>query len=353
MTKQDEPGRFLVVDDHATNRLKLAMAVRALGHEADQAENGVVALEMMRAQRFDLILLDIVMPEMDGHQVLKVMQEDEALQQIPVIVVSASAEVADAILCIQNGAEDYLPKPFDPVLLKARIGSSLAKKRLNDAVRKHMEFIREILGKFVPDTVVNQIVESDGDLKPARTLATVMMTDVVGFTSIVESHPPEQVLEMLNSYFRAILDPITRHGGIVNNFEGDAVMALFNVPIGDPAHADRAVQAAMEINEITENQRFAGIKLPTRIGIDTGEVIAGNVGDGTRLTYTVVGNTVNTASRLEQLNKEMGSRVTISGRTSVLLKREYPFEGAGSTTLRGLSDPIQISVLNRDKELIP
>lgn len=192
-----------MVDDHSTNRLKLAMAVRALGHEAEQAENGAVALDMMRQGAFDLILLDIVMPEMDGHAVLRVMQEDADLQQIPVIVISASAEVADAIRCIQNGAEDYLPKPFDPVLLKARIGSSLAKKRLNDAIRKHMEFIRDILGKFVPDTVVNQIVESDGDLKPSRTLATVLMTDVVGFTRIVESHPPEQVLEMLNSYFQA------------------------------------------------------------------------------------------------------------------------------------------------------
>lgn len=352
MATQDEPGRFLVVDDHPTNRLKLAMAVNALGHQAEQAENGLVALEMMRSQPFDLILLDIVMPEMDGHEVLRIMQDDHVLRQIPVIVVSASAEVADAIECIQNGAEDYLPKPFDPVLLKARIGSSLSKKRLNDAVRKHMEFIREILGKFVPDTVVNQIVESEGDLKPARTLATVMMTDVVGFTSIVESHPPERVLEMLNSYFRAILDPITRHGGIVNNFEGDAVMALFNVPIGDPDHADQAMQAALEINEITENQTFAGIQLPTRIGIDTGEVIAGNVGDGTRLTYTVVGNTVNTASRLEQLNKERGSLVTVSGATCKQLKRSYPLVGAGSTTLRGLSDPIQISVLNRSKELI-
>ena len=115
----------------------------------------------MKARPFDLILLDIVMPVMDGHEVLRVMQADEVLRSIPVIVISASAEVADAILCIQNGAEDYLPKPFDPVLLRARIGSSLAKKRLNDAVRKHMEFIRDILGKFVPDTVVNQIVESE------------------------------------------------------------------------------------------------------------------------------------------------------------------------------------------------
>lgn len=327
------------------------MAVRALGHEAEQAENGAVALEMMKAEPFDLILLDIVMPVMDGHEVLRVMQAHEVLRSIPVIVISASAEVADAILCIQNGAEDYLPKPFDPVLLKARIGSSLAKKRLNDAVRKHMEFIRDILGKFVPDTVVNQIVESKGDLKPARALATVMMTDVVGFTRIVESHPPERVLEMLNSYFRAILDPITRHGGIVNNFEGDAVMALFNVPIADADHADRAVQAALEINEATVNQKFAGIELPTRIGIDTGEVIAGNVGDGTRLTYTVVGNTVNTAARLEQLNKELNSRVTISGATLSLLKQKYPLREAGTTTLRGLSDPIQISILDRTKEI--
>ncbi|MEL7470542.1 MAG: adenylate/guanylate cyclase domain-containing protein [Pseudomonadota bacterium] len=336
-----------MVDDHSTNRLKLAMAVRALGHEAEQAENGAVALDMMRQGAFDLILLDIVMPEMDGHAVLRVMQEDADLQQIPVIVISASAEVADAIRCIQNGAEDYLPKPFDPVLLKARIGSSLAKKRLNDAIRKHMEFIRDILGKFVPDTVVNQIVESDGDLKPSRTLATVLMTDVVGFTRIVESHPPEQVLEMLNSYFQAILDPITRNGGIVNNFEGDAVMALFNVPLADPDHADKAIQTALEINEITENQTFAGIKLPTRIGIDTGEVVAGNVGDGARLTYTVVGNTVNTAARLEELNKDLGSRVAVSGATMACLKGDYPLQNAGSVTLRGLSDPIPISILDR------
>ena len=99
------------------------------------------------------------------------------------------------------------------------------------------------------------------------------------------------------------------------------------------------------------NQKFAGIELPTRIGIDTGEVIAGNVGDGTRLTYTVVGNTVNTAARLEQLNKELGSRVTISGATLSLLKQKYPLREAGTTTLRGLSDPIQISILDRTKEI--
>ena len=107
----------------------------------------------------------------------------------------------------------------------------------------------------------------------------------------------------------------------------------------------------LEINEITENQTFAGIALPTRIGIDTGEVIAGNVGDGSRLTYTVVGNTVNTAARLEQLNKELGSRVTISGATLGLLKRQYPLQGAGSTTLRGLREPIQVSILDRTKEI--
>ncbi|MEL7001062.1 MAG: adenylate/guanylate cyclase domain-containing protein, partial [Pseudomonadota bacterium] len=147
--------------------------------------------------------------------------------------------------------------------------------------------------------------------------------------------------------FQAVLDPITRNGGIVNNFEGDAVMALFNVPLADPDHADKAIQTALEINEITENQTFAGIKLPTRIGIDTGEVVAGNVGDGARLTYTVVGNTVNTAARLEELNKDLGSRVAVSGATMACLKGDYPLQNAGSVTLRGLSDPIPISILDR------
>ena len=346
----DEPGKFLIVDDHETNRLKLAMAVRALGHETRHAENGLIALQMMKEEDFDLILLDILMPEMSGHDVLREMKADPKLRRLPVIVISGGSEETDAIQCIQAGAEDYLRKPFDGVLLKARISGSLTKKRLNDAVQQQMQFIRDILGKFIPDSVAAQIVNSGGDLAPVRSEATVLMTDVVGFTRIVETAPAERVFDMLNEYFHAILEPITKNGGVVNNFEGDALMALFNVPIADPDHADKAVKTAMEIDRITRTQKFSGICLPTRIGVDTGEVIAGNVGDGSRLTYTVVGKTVNIAARLEQFNKELGSMVIVSERTAAGLKGTYPLKKAGSAALRGLTDPIPIRILETNEE---
>lgn len=343
MTKRT--ARILIVDDHPTNRLKLSMAVKALGHETEQAENGAVALDMMRAEPFDLVLLDILMPVMSGHEVLAEMAEDAALQLLPVIVVSASEEVENAIACIKLGAQDYLPKPFDPVLLQARIDSSLTKKWLNDSVRSQMEFIREILGKYVPDPVVNKVVESKGDLAPQRCTATVMMTDISGFTSIVENNEPAELFEMMNSYFRAVLDPIQRHGGIVNQFEGDAIMALFNVPIGDESHADNAVKAAIEISRATATADFAGFRLPTRIGVNTGDVIAGNVGDGVRLTYTVVGDAVNTAARLEHLNKERGTSVIVSGSTHALLREDHPLRAEGEVSLKGKSDLVRIWTL--------
>jgi adenylate cyclase len=341
----DRTARILVVDDHVTNRLKLSMAVKALGHETAQAENGAVALEMMRAEEFDLVLLDILMPVMNGHEVLAEMADDAALQMLPVIVVSASEEVETAIACIQLGAQDYLPKPFDPVLLKARIDSSLTRKWLNDAVRKQMEFIREILGKYVPDPVVNKVVESKGDLAPQRCTATVMMTDISGFTSIVENNEPAELFEMMNSYFRAVLDPIQRYGGIVNQFEGDAIMALFNVPIADEIHADNAVKAAIEISRATATADFAGFRLPTRIGVNTGDVIAGNVGDGVRMTYTVVGDAVNTAARLEHLNKDRGTSLIVSGSTFKLLREQHPLRPEGEVSLKGKTDLVHIWAL--------
>lgn len=341
----EQRGRILIVDDHPTNRLKLALAVKALGHDTEQAGDGAEALEMMRAENFDLVLLDIVMPVMGGHEVLERMQADESLRILPVIVVSASEEVENAIACIKLGAEDFIQKPFDPVLLQARIGASLTKKWLNDKVRKHMEFIREILGKYVPDPVVDKVVESHGDLAPQRCRATVVMTDIQGFTSIVEANEPAELFEMMNAYFKAVLEPIKRYGGIVNQFEGDAIMALFNTPIADERHADNAVAAARAIHKATSGAEFAGFSLPTRIGVNTGDVIAGNVGDGARLTYTVVGDAVNTAARLEHLNKERDTMVLISGATVDDMADPAGLRAVGEVQLRGKAAPTPIFTL--------
>lgn len=338
-------GTILVVDDNATNRLKLSMAVGHLGHSTRQAEHGRQALEVLREGGIDLMLLDILMPEMDGYQVLDVMKSDATLRDIPVIVISAVDEMASVVACIERGAEDYLPKNFDPVLLEARINASLEKKRLRDAVMEQMAFIREIFGKYVPDSVASALVRNRGVLEPVRTVATILYSDISGFTGIVENRPPEQTFEMLNEYFPAVIEPITRHGGIVNQIHGDAILALFNLPTENPRHADNAVQAAAEIMQATRERAFGGATLTTRIGVSTGPVIAGNVGDGTRLNYTALGDAVNIAARLEQLNKEYGSNVLVSGETVDLLEDHYPLTLAGEVAIRGRREPVRVSIL--------
>jgi len=338
----DGLGHVLVVDDNRLNRLKLARGLEQQGYAVNTAENGREALEMLRSTSFELLLLDIMMPEMDGFQVLEEMKSDPGLRDIPVIVISALEEMDSVVKCIEMGAEDHMPKPFDPTLLNARIGASLEKKRLRDEVVEQLNFIRDIFGKYVPESVAKQIVAGKGVLEPTQTTATILYTDIESFTSIAESLPPKQVVQMLNEYFPAVIEPITRHGGVVNQFQGDAMLVTFNIPIQDSQHADHAVNAALEIQKLLKGRTFAGIPLRTRIGINTGEVIAGNVGTGDRMNYTVHGDAVNLAARLEQLNKQHGTLVLISESTVALLNGEHPIEPLGEVEIRGKTQSLSL-----------
>ena len=338
----DGPGHVLVVDDNRLNRLKLARGLEQQGYAVNTAENGREALEMLRSTSFELLLLDIMMPEMDGFQVLEEMKSDPGLRDIPVIVISALEEMDSVVKCIEMGAEDHMPKPFDPTLLNARIGASLEKKRLRDEVVEQLNFIRDIFGKYVPESVAKQIVAGKGVLEPTQTTATILYTDIESFTSTAESVPPKQVVQMLNEYFPAVIEPITRYGGVVNQFQGDAMLVTFNIPIQDSQHADHAVNAALEIQKLLKGRTFAGIPLRTRIGINTGEVIAGNVGTGDRMNYTVHGDAVNLAARLEQLNKQHGTLVLISESTVALLNGEHPIEPLGEVEIRGKTQSVRI-----------
>ena len=328
-------GHVLVVDDDPLNRMQLLQGLKQQGYTSAQAEDGVQALEVIREQEFDLVILDILMPNIDGFEVLRVMKEDGALRDIPVIVISALDEIKSVVKCISMGAEDHLAKPFDPTLLEARVGACLEKRRMRDAIVR-------TLGKYVPETVADSIIRDEGNLEPTRTTATVLFSDIESFTSIAESMPPEQVFRMLNEYFPAVVSPIIRHGGVVNQFLGDAMLVTFNVPVDDPLHADNAVKAAGSIQRILSEQTFAGIKLRTRIGINTGEVIAGNVGTGTRHSYTVYGDAVNSAARLEQLNKEYETNTILSESTAILLNDDYPIMPIGEVPIRGRQESLQI-----------
>jgi class 3 adenylate cyclase len=203
-----------------------------------------------------------------------------------------------------------------------------------------------MFGKYVPESVANAIVESGDELQSIRTEASILYSDIEGFTGIVESMPPEQIIQLLNEYFPAVIEPITRHGGVVNQFQGDAMLVTFNVPLTNPQHADHAVQAALEIQQNTRDKTFAGISLRTRIGINTGEVVAGNVGSGERFNYTVHGDAVNLAARLEQLNKDYGTLVLISGNTIDRLSGSYPLVPMGEIAIRGKQQPVSVSRLD-------
>ncbi len=178
------------------------------------------------------MLLDIEMPEMDGFQVLEQLTRDLALRDMPVIVTSSLEGIDNVVRCIELGAEDYLPKPVNRVLLKARIGASLEKKRLRDQQK-------ELVRRFATPEVAQDLQESGFSLGGKRVQRSVMFSDIRGFTPLVESQPPEETIELLNTYYTLMFDAISGHGGVVNQMIGDGLMAIFGapLPLADPAGA--------------------------------------------------------------------------------------------------------------------
>ena len=236
-------ARLLVVDDNKVNRLLLMRSVELLGHRVASAENGRMALELLRAEPFDLVLLDMEMPEMDGFQVLEHMVTDADLRDVPVIVTSSLEGLAHVVRCIELGADDYLHKPVIPVLLKARIGSSLEKKRLRDQQR-------DMVRRFATSEVAQDLQQSGFALGGRRIHAAAMFSDIRGFTSIAESQTPEDTIELLNSYYSLMFEAISRHGGVVNQMIGDGLMAIFGAPLPLQEPSLSAVRAALDMQEM-------------------------------------------------------------------------------------------------------
>ena len=294
-------ARLLVADDNKVNRLLLTRSLELQGHRVASAENGRVALEMLRSEAYDLLLLDMEMPEMDGFQVLEQLVADTRLRDLPVIVTSSLEGVTNVVRCIELGADDYLPKPVNPVLLKARIDSSLEKKRLRDQQK-------ELVRRFATSEVADDLQQSGFALGGRRVQGTVMFCDIRNFTAMVETQPPEETIELLNTYYTLMFDAISGQGGVVNQMIGDGLMAIFGapLPLADPPLA--AVRAALDMIEMIEllnAERAAVAKSPLAIGIGiaSGEVVAGYTGTQQRATYTCIGDTVNLAARLEAHTK--------------------------------------------------
>ena len=333
-------ARLLVVDDNKVNRLLLGRSLEQQGHRVATAENGRIALEMLRADPYDLVLLDMEMPEMDGFQVLEQLMADRALRDLPVIVTSSLEGVANIVRCIELGAEDYLSKPINPVLLKARIGASLEKKRLRDQQK-------ELVRRFATSEVAQDMQQSGFSLGGKRVFASVMFSDIRGFTSLVESQSPEETIELLNTYYTLMFDAISGHGGVVNQMVGDGLMAIFGAPLPLPEHCARAVEAAQEMIELIgmfNQERLATGKAEIQIGIGiaTGDMVAGYTGTQQRATYTCIGDTVNLAARLEAHTKEAKRAILIDEATRAGLDPRARLDALGAVQFKGKAEAVDV-----------
>jgi adenylate cyclase len=326
-------ARLLVVDDNKVNRLLLTRSLELQGHSTASAENGRVALEMLRREPFDLVLLDMEMPEMDGFQVLEQLVNDRRLRDLPVIVTSSLEGIANVVRCIELGAEDYLTKPINPVLLKARIGASLEKKRLRDQQK-------ELVRRFATPEVAQDLQDSGFSLGGKLIHASVMFSDIRGFASLAESQPPEETIELLNAYYALMFDAISGHGGVVTLMMGDGLMSVFGAPMPLAEHCECAVRAAQEMVELIELfnvEREAAGKPSIRIGIGiaSGEMVAGYAGTNERATYTCIGDIVNIASRLETHTKVAQRTILIDQATRSALSERMTVEPLGPVPIKG------------------
>ena len=329
----EERARLLVADDNKVNRLLLARTLELQGHAVTLVVDGQAALAALRAQDFDLLLLDIEMPVMDGFQVLEALKLDPALRELPVIVTSSVEGLANIVRCIELGAEDYLPKPLNPVLLKARLKSSLEKKRLRDQQK-------ELVRRFATAEVAQDLQQGGFALGGRRVHATVMFSDIRGFTALVESQSPEDTIELLNTYYALMFEAISSHGGVVNQMVGDGLMALFGAPLPLPGHPAAAASAALEMIELVtqlnvDRVRAGQAPIAIGIGIATGEVVAGYTGTQQRATYTCIGDTVNLAARLEAHTKQAGRMLLMDGAAHAGLGAAFAAEALGEVQFKG------------------
>jgi adenylate cyclase len=340
MAERELASRILVVDDIASNRDLLARRLTREGHQVVTVEDGATALDRLIAENFDLILLDLMMPGMSGFEVLCRLKSSSRTRHIPVIMISALDEIDSAVRCIEAGAEDYLPKPFNPVLLRARIGACLEKKWLRDREQKHLEELREeklrsesLLLNILPQNVVTRMRNGEAIIADRFADATILFSDLVGFTALASGFSPDRILEILSMVFASFDRAVHEHGLEKIKTIGDAYMVAGGLPEPLPDHARRVGKLAIDMLDIVQRTRVTlDIDLRTRIGIHTGPVVAGVIGTH-KFIYDVWGDTVNTASRMETFGAP--GRIHVSAETYCILRDDFAFEPRGPLEIKG------------------
>jgi class 3 adenylate cyclase len=335
-----QSSRILVVDDNASNRDVLARRLTRAGHQVATAVNGAAALELVGGQEFDLVLLDLIMPDMSGYEVLRRLKAADHTRHLPVIVISALDELDSVVRCIEAGAEDYLTKPFNPILLHARIDASLEKKRLRDREQQFVQDLERerqrsesLLLNILPQGIVDRLRDGETVIADRVDEATILFCDLVGFTALSHELAADRTIDVLNRIFSAFDRLAAEHGVEKIKTIGDAYMAAAGIPEPQPDHAIRIAALAPRMLEAVDViAQATDLSLQARIGIHTGPIVAGVIGTH-KFVYDVWGDTVNTASRME--SHSLPGRIQVSAATRMALGDRFAFERRGTIEIRG------------------
>jgi adenylate cyclase len=363
---------LLVVDDNEDNRLTLSLQLNGQGyHNITIATNGQEALSVLSSKPFELVLLDIMMPDLNGYEVLARMRSSPELRNIPVIMISAIGELDSVVHCIELGAEDYLPKPFEPTLLRARVRASLERKWLHDQVvaqaadlaaqaaelatwnktleQRLADQLAEIermgkLRRFLSPQIADLIVASgmEKQLQSHRREITALFCDLRGFTGFSETSDPEDVVMLLRDYHAAIGQIIIKYSATLEHFAGDGVMVFLNDPVPIDKPELKAVRMALEMRDaigtLTEKWRRLGHDIGFGIGISHGFATLGTIGFEGRFDYAAIGTVSNIVSRL--CDEAKPGQILISPRVLMAVEDSMKVQPVGELTLKGIRRPM-------------
>lgn len=333
-------SHILVVDDNAANRDLLSRRLSRDGHRVTVVASGAAALAAAADGDFDLVLLDLMMPGISGFEVLRRLKAAEATRHIPVVMISAFDELDSIVRSLEAGAEDYLPKPFNPVLLRARVGASLEKKWLRDreqaaarALRAEKEYSEALLLNILPKTIVARMRRGERVIADHIAEATILFADLAGFTALAARLSPERTVALLELLFSRFDALAARHGLEKIKTIGDAYMVAGGIPEARPDHAAAMAEMAFAmLDAAADTRRTAGEPLELRIGMHTGALVAGVIGTH-KFAYDVWGDTVNIASRMENLG--LPGRVHISAATRAALGDGFRVAPRGPLEVKG------------------
>ena len=367
-----DPPRILAVDDTPENLEILRMRLEANGYEVSTAADGEEGLAKAQDLKPDLILLDIMMPKLDGISVVRILKEDVLLRSVPVILVTAKADTRDVVEGLDAGGDDYLTKPFEHQALLARVRSMLRQKALHDTVESQArrleeqaaqlaawnrsleqrvaEQVTEIermgrLRRFLPSEVADLIVageNGDGLLESHRREVTVVFCDLRGFTAFAETAEPEEVMAVLGEYHSCLGEQIVRHGGTLERFVGDGLVVVFNDPLPCLDHTEKAVRMATAmrdaIDEHSNRWRKRDYVLGFGIGIARGHATIGQIGFDRRSDYAVIGTVPNHAARL--CDEAKPGQILVSQRVLGSVESVVEALPVGELTLKGFHRPM-------------